>query len=86
VKKKNLAIVIISLWLVVICLFMLLAARIDLEIFFVLWLIGFLVIIELTDTRFALPPYLRYTKYIVAAGIVIFGIIGMRKIMEILYS
>jgi hypothetical protein len=86
VKKKNLAIAIITIWLVIISLFMVLAFRIDLEIFFVLWLIGLLVIVELSDTRFSLPPYLRYIKYVVAAGIVIFGIIVVRKVMEILYK
>jgi hypothetical protein len=86
VKKKNLAITIITIWLIVISLFMVLAYRIDLEIFFVLWLIGLLVIVELADTRFSLPPYLRYIKYVVAAGIVVFGIIVVRKVMEILYK
>jgi len=64
---------------------MLLAYRIDLEIFFVLWLIGLLVIVELMDTRFTLPPYLRYIKYIVAVGIVIFGAIVTQKVLEILH-
>nr|WP_319375666.1 hypothetical protein [uncultured Methanoregula sp.] len=85
-KKKNLAITIITIWLIVISLFMVLAYRIDLEIFFVLWLIGLLVIVELADTRFSLPPYLRYIKYVVAAGIVVFGIIVIRKVLEILYK
>ncbi|PKG32825.1 hypothetical protein [Methanoregula sp.] len=83
-KKKDLAIIVIAVWLVVITLFMLLAARIDLEIFFVLWLIGLLVIVELMDTRFSLPPYMRYLKYVVAAGILLFGCIVALKVMEIL--
>jgi hypothetical protein len=83
-KKKDLAIIVITIWLVVITLFMLLAARIDLEIFFVLWLIGLLVIVELMDTRFSLPPYMRYLKYVVAAGILLFGCIVALKVMEIL--
>lgn len=83
-KKKDLAIIVISIWLVVITIFMLLAARIDLEIFFVLWLIGLLVIVELMDTRFCLPPYMRYLKFVVAAGILLFGCIVAIKVMEIL--
>ena len=55
-KKKVLAAIIMFIWLVVICAFMLLAQQVDLEIFFVLWLIGILVIVELMDTRFSLPP------------------------------
>lgn len=83
-KKKILAGVILAIWLVIISIFMLLARSIDLEIFFVLWLIGLLVMVELMDTHFSLPPYMRYLKYIVAAGIVLFGGIVIQKILEIL--
>jgi UDP-N-acetylmuramyl pentapeptide phosphotransferase/UDP-N-acetylglucosamine-1-phosphate transferase len=83
-KKKVLAAGAIAIWLVVISIFMLLARSIDLEIFFVLWLIGLLVIVELVDTRFSLPPYMRYLKYVVAAGFVLFGGIVIQKVMEIL--
>ena len=83
-KKKVLAAIIMFIWLVVICAFMLLAQQVDLEIFFVLWLIGILVIVELMDTRFSLPSYLRYIKYLIAAGIVLFGGIVAQKVLEIL--
>jgi hypothetical protein len=83
-KKKVLAAIIMFIWLVVICAFMLLAQQVDLEIFFVLWLIGILVIVELMDTRFSLPSHLRYIKYLVAAGIVLFGGIVAQKVLEIL--
>jgi hypothetical protein len=83
-KKKDLAAIILVIWLVVISIFSLLAYRIDLEIFFVLWLIGILVIVELMDTRFSLPAHLRYIKYLVAAGIVLFGGIVTQKVLEIL--
>jgi hypothetical protein len=83
-KKKVLAAIVMVVWLVVVSVFMLLARRVDLEIFFVLWLIGILVIVELIDTRFSLPFYLRYIKYVVATGIVIFGVIVTQKVLEIL--
>ena len=83
-KKKNLAAMVLSVWLILIFVFMLLAYRLDVEIFFVLWLIGILVIVELMDTRFTLPPYLRYIRYLIAAGIVIFGGIVTVKVLEIL--
>ena len=84
-KKKILAVIVIAIWLMVISVFMLLASRIDLEIFFVLWLIGLLVIVELMDTRYSLPPYMRYLKYVIAAGIVLFGVIVTGKVLEIIY-
>ena len=83
-RKKDLAAIVIAIWLVIISCFMLLAYRFDLEIFFVLWLIGLLVIVELMDTRFTLPPYLRYIKYLIAVGIVLFGAIVTQKVLEIL--
>jgi hypothetical protein len=83
-KKKNLAAIVIAIWLVIISIFMLLAYRMDIEIFFVLWLIGILVVVELMDTRFSLPSYLRYIKYLIAAGIVLFGGIVTLKVLEIL--
>jgi hypothetical protein len=83
-KKKILSAIVMVIWLVLVSVFMLLARRFDLEIFFVLWLIGILVIVELADTRFSLPLYLRYIKYMVAAGIVLFGGIVTLKVLEIL--
>jgi hypothetical protein len=83
-KKKQMALLALVIWLVIISIFSLLAYRVDLEIFFVLWLIGILVIVELADTRFSLPPYLRYIKYLVASGIVMFGVIVTQKVLEIL--
>ena len=83
-KKKALAAIAVTIWLVIISIFMLLAWRMDLEIFFVLFLIGLLVVVELADTRYSLPPFMRHLKYIVAAGIVVFGVIVAQKILEIL--
>lgn len=83
-NKKVLSAVAVAAWLIIIGIFMLLARRVDLEIFFVLWLIGILVIVELTDTRFVLPAHLRFVKYLVAAGIILFGGIVTEKVLEIL--
>jgi hypothetical protein len=85
-NKKVISAVALAVWLVIVSFFMLLASRVDLEIFFVLWLIGILVIIELADTRFSQPPYLRYVKYTIAVGIVLFGGIVTSKVLEILSS
>jgi hypothetical protein len=85
-KKKILAVTALGIWLVIVFCFMLIASRVDLEIFFVLWLIGILVIVELADTRFSQPPSLRYARYMIAAGIILFGGIVTQKVLEILTS
>ena len=83
-KKKIAAALALAVWLFVVSIFMMLARSFDLEIFFVLWLIGLLVIVELLDTGSVQPGYLRFLKYLIAAGIVIFGLIVAEKIMGIL--
>ena len=83
-RKAHLAVIALAAWLFIVAAFMLLAGRVDLEIFFVLWLIGTLVVVELTDTRFVQPRPLRYMKFMIAAGIVLFGAIVAQKVLEIL--
>ena len=83
-RKEQIAIIALAVWLTLIAVFMLLAQSVDLEIFFVLSLIGFLIIVELITPKYIRPGYLRYIQYILAAGIVIFGVIVALKVMEIL--
>jgi hypothetical protein len=83
-RKQQIAIIALAVWLTVIAVFMLLAQSVDLVIFFVLSLIGFLVIVELIAPNYIQPGYMRYIRYILAAGIVLFGVIVVRKVMEIL--
>jgi hypothetical protein len=80
------AAVILALWLFAVLFFMILGLQMNLEIFFVLWLIGLLVLTELTDTVYTLPRQLRYVRYLIAAGVVIFGALVAKKVMEILGS
>ncbi len=83
-KKKIIAASALVVWLFLISFFMILSRHVDIEVFFVLWLIGVLVVVEMIDTRFSQPVYLKYVKMLVAAGIVMFGVIVTQKVMEIL--
>ena len=82
--KKKTAIAALVIWLIIVLFFMVLSVNINLEIFFVLWLIGLLVIVELIDPPFSQPQYIRYVKYIVATGVLIFGAIVAQKVLEII--
>lgn len=82
--KKHLAIIVMAIWLFLVLFFMILAQNLDLEIFFILWLVGLLVIVELINPAFVQPSYIRYLKFLVAAGIIVFGAIIAQKVMEIL--
>jgi hypothetical protein len=83
-NRKQIAAITLMVWLTTVVIFMLLLQRFDLEIFFVLTLIGILVIAELIKQQTIQPAYLRYLNYLIGAGIVVFGIIVVQKIVEIL--
>lgn len=82
--KKHLAISALASWVVLVIGFMVLARTLDLEIFFVLWLIGILIIVELVSDHSATPRYLMVLKLVIASGVILFGVIVARKILEIL--
>jgi hypothetical protein len=83
-RKEQIAIIALAVWLTSIAIIMLVAQSANLEIFFVLSLIGFLIIVELITPKYIRPGYLRYIQYILAAGIVIFGVIVAMKVLQIL--
>jgi hypothetical protein len=83
-KKKQLAVLSFALWLIIIACLMLLTGRFELALFFILGFIGFLLIVEFMESRYVKPSYLRYFRYLIAAGIVIFCVVVVQKILEIL--
>jgi hypothetical protein len=85
-QKKQLAISAIAIWLLLVIFFMILARSLSLEIFFVLWLIGLLVIVELIGSAYVRPSCLRTLRYLIAAGVIVFVVIVARKVLEILAS
>ena len=82
--KEEIAIIALAVWLTVISIFILVAHSVNLEIFFVLSIIGFLVIAELIKLKYIRPGYLRYIQDILTVGIAIFVLIIVMKVMEIL--
>lgn len=84
--KKNIAVITLALWTFIILTFMIMAYTVNLEIFFVLWLIGLLIITELIDTKNVETTYLKFIKWIIGISVIIFGYIVIKKIMEILSS
>ena len=82
--KKCYAAAVLAAWLIVAAFFMVLSRTLDLEVFFVLALIGLLVVAVLIDGAFSRPRYMRYIGYIIAAGVALFAYIVVQKILEIL--
>lgn len=86
ISKKPLIIGCIVSWLIIIITFMFLARSFDIEVLFILWLIGILIIAELIDTRYVRPGYVRMIMIIAGAGTILFGIIVLRKVWVILFG
>ena len=83
-RKKQIAAIALGLWFTIISIFMLLAERFDLALFFVLGFIGFLVIVELMEPHYVKPGYRWYIRSLIAIGIVLFGLIVAQKILDML--
>ena len=85
-SKKPLIIGTMVSWFIIIVTFMFSASSFNMEILFVLWLIGILIIAELIDTRYVRPSYVRNIMIIAGVGTILFGIIVIRKVWVILYG
>ena len=83
-RKEQIAIIAFAGWLISITVFMIFTQRVDFIVFFVLSLIGLLIIVELIGLTYLQPGYLRYILYLLAAGIAIFSAIIVVKVMVLL--
>lgn len=83
-RKRGLSSAVFITWMMVIVGLMLIVGTLDLEVFFVMALIGLLVIVILIDTSSLQPDHLRRMKYLAAGGILIFGYIVANRIMGLL--
>jgi hypothetical protein len=82
--KKQVAAVTMAIWLLIVIILMVLSESVNLEFFFILWMIGMVVILELIEPRFIKPRYILKIKYIVTAGFVVFCAIVVKKVLEII--
>jgi hypothetical protein len=71
-------------WMLGATLFLVLLDSLSLELFFVVSLIGFLVVVELTAPFNLTPEWRARLKWIVLLGLVVFGYIVVRRILSIL--
>jgi hypothetical protein len=83
-KRRNLLALFHCLWLNAIAFFMVLFAYLDLELYFALGFVGLLVIVQLEGASPAKPAYILRMKYIMAVGVMVFGIMVARNVLEIL--
>ncbi len=81
---KYAAVIALMAWLFLVAWSMILNQNLNGEIFFVLWLIGILVIVELAAPAFSRPEYQSNLRYVIAVGVIIFGYIVALKVLDIL--
>lgn len=73
-------------WMLLSVLALALLDTLTLELFFVLSLIGFLIVTELTAPFNVTPEWRTRLKWIIGIGLVVFGYVVVRRILEILPS
>lgn len=83
-QKAQAISLILAVWVIIIVIFMAASTIVNLEILFVLWLIGLLVTVELADSLYLQPAYMKSIKIITAIGVFVFGIIVAVKVLEII--
>ena len=71
-------------WMLGVVLGLALLGAVSLELVFVLSLIGFLVVTELTAPLNVSPRWRRRLRWLIAAGLLVFAVIVVRRILAIL--
>ena len=67
-RKEQIAIIALAAWLTVLTVFMLVTQSVNLEILFVLSLIGCFIIVEQITPKYVRPGYLQYIRYVLVDG------------------
>ena len=71
-------------WLLASLFALTLLGALSLELFFVVSLVGFLVVVQLTAPFNVTPRWRRRLKWFIAVGLLVFGYIVVKRILEIL--
>jgi len=75
---------ILLVWMTVVALVMMVTRTINIEIFFVLWLIAALVLVELFSLQTLRPNWKKIQAVILGCSLVVFAVIVVMKIIDIL--
>ncbi|CAJ36749.1 hypothetical protein [Methanocella arvoryzae] len=71
-------------WALLTLAILVLLNSLDIEYFFVLCLIGFLIIVELSGPFTTKPKWRSRVNIVILAGVAIFALIVVRKVLEII--
>lgn len=84
--KKYYVAAVLAVWLNIVVFFTFFSRMLNLEVFFILSLIGLLMIAVLNDGASSHSRYMRYINYLIVVGVTIFVCIVAGKILEILVA
>lgn len=71
-------------WMLISIVVLAMFGALSLELFFVLSLIGFLLVAELTAPINATPEWRRRLRWFILAGLAVFGYVVLRRVLEAL--
>lgn len=71
-------------WVFLVLAALVLFGSLDYEYFFVLCLIGFLIIVELSGPFTTKPAWRSRVNIVIAIGVLVFGLIVVNKVLDIL--
>ncbi|WP_277543600.1 hypothetical protein [Haloarcula laminariae] len=83
-RQRNRFIISQMAWVMGTILTLSVLGALSLELFFVVSLIGFLIVVELTAPFVVTPTWRRRLRWIIALGLLVFGYIVIRRILAIL--
>ncbi|KCZ72803.1 hypothetical protein ANME2D_01238 [Candidatus Methanoperedens nitroreducens] len=84
IPRQHRFIYILSAWMLTVLFFLIIGNNLDLEMFFVLNLIGFLVLVEITTPFSFKPEWKQRLKWVVLTGTILFLYIVAKKIIRII--
>lgn len=83
-QKQYRFVYLLTVWMFIVLFFQIIGKNLDIEIFFVLNLIGFLVLVELTTPFHFKPEWKNRLKWVVLVGVTGFSYIVITKVLAIL--
>jgi hypothetical protein len=83
-KKQQTIIIALALWFTIVSVLVLFVQHSDLENFFIISLLGFLMIMLVLQQSYIRPNYQKYIWYSIVAGMLVFSLIVAEKVLELL--
>jgi len=83
-QKQLRFVYLLSVWMFIVLFFLIIGNNLDIEIFFVLNLMGFLILVELTTPFHFKPEWKNRLKWVVLAGMMGVSYIVIRKVQKII--